>query len=211
MVSTHFFYGGFRSGKTIAARRLASELRVAHGGAVTILGAETKPIGKAAFKAIASGVPFQLRELYGQPQTVQSLIVCMHTNAPSPISEDVSVSLVAKVHALKLLTTWHVEAALLVLHEMQTSPITIDRKLIHKIWLTQQLVLPPELCMHIARTVIRDSLAAGLTDQIHWGTQSQTRQWGEVVALLMNADIVSTDLPALPKHRRDYYGVLAGA
>ena len=118
----HIFYGGAASGKSTAVRQLASELRIAYGwsaknyteiGAVTTLDAETKPIGTAVFNMLASGEPIPVDRdgchLHGQAQTttVRTLIVCMATyGTPSPISPDISVSLVARADPVLGTGSW---------------------------------------------------------------------------------------------------------
>ena len=176
---------------------------------MTVLGAETKPIGTAAFNMIASGEPIRWRPLHGQTQTttVQTLIVCMPTYAPSPVSPDMPVSLVAKVHARKVLDDTRIEEALAILERMKIPPIAIDPELIHKIWLIQQVPLPSELCARLACTVIKDSLSARLTDTINHEA-SRTRNRARMIALLMNATITALDLPNLPRRGHGYYGVL---
>eukprot|EP00966_Prymnesium_polylepis_P026464 610768-Prymnesium_polylepis.1 len=153
MVDLQIFYGGPGSGKTRAALQLAEELRVAHGwklshyqrdcpasAAVTLLDDDTKPIGMAAFNMIASGEPISRHPKHGRTQmtTVQTLIVCMPTYGPSPVSPDMPVSLVAKVHARKVLDDTRIEEALVILERMKIPPIAIDPELNHKIWLIEQ-------------------------------------------------------------------------
>lgn len=225
MADVHIFYGGRCSGKTHAMRQLAEELRDAHGWessyycndspvvkAVTIV--EAEPIGTAAFNMIASGEPiFGRRSLHGEAQTTtaRALIVSMMINDHhhSPISPNIDVSLVAKLHALQALNASRIQNALLILKRLNIPPIAIDTELIYKIWLIQQLSLPLELCTRVAKFAIKDSLSARLTANIN--RASQTRQEAKAVALLMNATITATDLVALPRHGRDYYGVLAAA
>ena len=171
---------------------------------MTIVNAETKPVGTAAFRSIVSGEPIRRRSLYGQEQraSVQALVVCMDTQAPSPISPDLSVSLVAKVHALKAFAASRIKEALLILEQIQMTPIAIDVELIHKIWLIQRLAVPSELCARIACMAIEDSLSARLIDKIHHEASAGVR------TRVMDAAITALDLPNMPRHGHSYYGVL---
>ena len=182
----YIFYGGNGSGKSFQARRLAEELRVAHGWSsftihrhlplvrkpVIIIDAE-QPIGMAAFDMLASG----LRQST-TPYALQTLIIGMHTDRPSPIAPEMPVSLIVKVHALQTLLAPHlsINDAVPILkldpHAMQLL-VEIRHWLPYKVWLILQLPLLPEmhaLVIEAFKTATKDPFVTYLTSTIDWVT-----------------------------------------
>ena len=194
----HIFYGGNGSGKSFQARRLAEELHVAHGWSsfttrsdllhshmhggwvkpVIIIDSEqSKPIGMAAFDMLASGLR-QSTTPYGAPQAIQTLIIGMHTDRPSPIAPEMPVSLIVKVHTLQTLLAPHlsINDAVPILkldpHAMQLL-VEIRHWLPYKVWLIMQLPLLPEmraLVIEAFKTATKDPFVTYLTSTIDWVT-----------------------------------------